>query len=106
MDQTVSISLFTNIHLYDLFENKKKKKYLFLSWKHFEDKYVCWLLMKSDARKHKDPIFGAFHKLNLEDAAKYVNEVRAELLIQHSITSFYFQFSVGYCSIDVSTTVL
>ncbi|XP_043073663.1 sodium/hydrogen exchanger 3.2 [Puntigrus tetrazona] len=43
-------------------------------WNYFEDKYVCWLLMKSDARKHKDPIFGAFHKLNLEDATKYVTE--------------------------------
>uniref|UniRef100_A0A673G313 Sodium/hydrogen exchanger n=1 Tax=Sinocyclocheilus rhinocerous TaxID=307959 RepID=A0A673G313_9TELE len=43
-------------------------------WNYFEDKYVCWLLLKSDARKHKDPIFGAFHKLNLEDATKYVTE--------------------------------
>uniref|UniRef100_A0A8C2EWC2 Sodium/hydrogen exchanger n=1 Tax=Cyprinus carpio TaxID=7962 RepID=A0A8C2EWC2_CYPCA len=43
-------------------------------WSYFEDKYVCRLLMKSDARKHKDPIFGAFHKLNLEDATKYVIE--------------------------------
>uniref|UniRef100_A0A9J8C9L2 Sodium/hydrogen exchanger n=1 Tax=Cyprinus carpio carpio TaxID=630221 RepID=A0A9J8C9L2_CYPCA len=43
-------------------------------WNYFEDKYVCWLLMTSDARKHKDPIFGVFHKLNLEDAKKYVNE--------------------------------
>ncbi|KAG1948684.1 sodium/hydrogen exchanger 3.2 [Pimephales promelas] len=41
-------------------------------WKHFEEKYVCWLLMNSDARKHNDNIFGAFHKLNLEDAKKYV----------------------------------
>ncbi|XP_077051365.1 sodium/hydrogen exchanger 3.2 [Siphateles boraxobius] len=41
-------------------------------WKNFEDKYVCWLLMKSDARKHNDNIFGAFHKLNLEDAKNYV----------------------------------
>lgn len=54
---------------------------LFLSWNYFEDKYVCWLLMKSDARKNKDPIFGAFHKLNLEDAKTYVTEVRAKLLI-------------------------
>ncbi|XP_051729496.1 sodium/hydrogen exchanger 3.2 [Ctenopharyngodon idella] len=43
-------------------------------WKHFEEKYVCWLLMKSEARKHNDQIFGAFHKLNLEDATKYVTE--------------------------------
>ncbi|XP_050992505.1 sodium/hydrogen exchanger 3.2 [Labeo rohita] len=43
-------------------------------WNYFEDKYVCWLLMKSDARKNKDPIFGAFHKLNLEDAKTYVTE--------------------------------
>ncbi|XP_016348092.1 sodium/hydrogen exchanger 3.2 [Sinocyclocheilus anshuiensis] len=43
-------------------------------WKHFDDKYVCWLLMKSDAREHNDPIFGAFHKLNLEDASKYITE--------------------------------
>ncbi|KAK2887477.1 hypothetical protein Q8A67_015705 [Cirrhinus molitorella] len=43
-------------------------------WNYFEDKYVCWLLMKSNARKHKDPIFGAFHKLNLEDAKTYVTE--------------------------------
>ncbi|XP_073678096.1 sodium/hydrogen exchanger 3.2 [Garra rufa] len=43
-------------------------------WNYFEDKYVCWLLMKKDARKHKDPIFGAFHKLNLEDAKTYVTE--------------------------------
>nr|BAB83083.1 Na+/H+ exchanger isoform 3 [Pseudaspius hakonensis] len=41
-------------------------------WKNFEDKYVCWLLMNSDARKHNDNIFGAFHKLNLEDAKNYV----------------------------------
>ncbi|CAM4637041.1 unnamed protein product [Leuciscus chuanchicus] len=41
-------------------------------WKNFEDKYVCWLLMKSNARKHNDNIFGAFHKLNLEDAKNYV----------------------------------
>ncbi|KAK7124523.1 hypothetical protein R3I94_018783 [Phoxinus phoxinus] len=41
-------------------------------WKHFEEKYVCWLLMNSDARKHNDNIFGAFHKLNLEDAKNYV----------------------------------
>ncbi|XP_052390039.1 sodium/hydrogen exchanger 3-like [Carassius gibelio] len=43
-------------------------------WKYFEDRHVCWLLMKSDAKKHRDPIFGAFHKLNLEDATKYVTE--------------------------------
>ncbi|XP_051526678.1 sodium/hydrogen exchanger 3-like [Myxocyprinus asiaticus] len=43
-------------------------------WNNFEDKYICWWLMKSDARKHKDQIFGAFHKLNLEDASKYVTE--------------------------------
>ncbi|XP_067267117.1 sodium/hydrogen exchanger 3.2 isoform X3 [Chanodichthys erythropterus] len=43
-------------------------------WKHFEEKYVCWLLMTSDARKHNDQIFGAFHKLNLEDATSYVTE--------------------------------
>ncbi|XP_016106302.1 sodium/hydrogen exchanger 3-like [Sinocyclocheilus grahami] len=43
-------------------------------WKHFDEKYVCWLLMKSDAREHNDPIFGAFHKLNLEDASKYITE--------------------------------
>ncbi len=86
--------------MYKICMRIEKKPYLFRSWKHFEDKYVCWLLMNSDARKHKDPIFGAFHKLNLEDAAKYVSEVRAELFIQHTITSFYFQFSVGYCSID------
>uniref|UniRef100_A0A8C2EUS7 Sodium/hydrogen exchanger n=1 Tax=Cyprinus carpio TaxID=7962 RepID=A0A8C2EUS7_CYPCA len=54
-------------------------------WSYFEDKYVCRLLMKSDARKHKDPIFGAFHKLNLEDATKYVIEVRVSPV---SISSF------------------
>ncbi|XP_051948888.1 sodium/hydrogen exchanger 3-like [Xyrauchen texanus] len=43
-------------------------------WNNFEDKYICWWLMKSDARKHKDQIFGAFHRLNLEDASKYVTE--------------------------------
>ncbi|XP_048058113.1 sodium/hydrogen exchanger 3.2 isoform X2 [Megalobrama amblycephala] len=43
-------------------------------WKHFEEKYVCWLLMKSDARKHNDQIFSAFHKLNLEDATNYVTK--------------------------------
>ncbi|XP_051992750.1 sodium/hydrogen exchanger 3-like [Xyrauchen texanus] len=43
-------------------------------WNNFEDKYICWWLMKSDARKHKDQIFGVFHKLNLEDATKYVNQ--------------------------------
>ncbi|TRY96396.1 hypothetical protein DNTS_029325 [Danionella cerebrum] len=43
-------------------------------WNHFEDKYVCWLLMSSEARKNKDQIFGTFHKLNLEDATKYVKE--------------------------------
>ncbi|XP_026145868.1 sodium/hydrogen exchanger 3.2 [Carassius auratus] len=43
-------------------------------WKYFEDKYICWLLMKKDAREQQDPIFGAFHKLNLEDAKQYVTE--------------------------------
>lgn len=33
--------------------------------------------MKSDARKQNDNIFGAFHKLNLEDAKNYVTAVRA-----------------------------
>ncbi len=71
---------FSQTYMYNIcMRIKKNIYYLFRSWKHFEDKYVCWLLMKSDARKHKDPIFGAFHKLNLEDAAKYVSEVRAEL---------------------------
>lgn len=41
--------------------------------------------MKSDARKHNDNIFGAFHKLNLEDAKNYVTVVRAKLLIQHTV---------------------
>ncbi|XP_056335790.1 sodium/hydrogen exchanger 3.2 [Danio aesculapii] len=43
-------------------------------WNHFEEKYVCWLLMTSEARKRNDKILDAFHKLNVEDATKYVNE--------------------------------
>ncbi|XP_067281881.1 sodium/hydrogen exchanger 3.2 [Pseudorasbora parva] len=43
-------------------------------WNSFEEKYVCWLLMTSDARKKNDKIFSAFHRLNLEDAKNYVTE--------------------------------
>ncbi|XP_056598130.1 sodium/hydrogen exchanger 3.2 isoform X1 [Triplophysa dalaica] len=51
------------------------------NWNHFEKKYVCWLLMKKDARKINDKILGAFHTLNMEDARNYVleNEVNGSL---------------------------
>jgi len=99
VDQTVSISLYNIYPLYLITFTQFFFSFLFLSWKHFEEKYVCWLLMNSDARKHNDNIFGAFHKLNLEDAKKYVTAVRAKLLIQH-IPSIVLMFNLlAKCSV-------
>ncbi|KAI7798992.1 putative solute carrier family 9, partial [Triplophysa rosa] len=44
------------------------------NWNYFENKYICWLLMKKEARKINDKILGAFHTLNMEDARNYVIE--------------------------------
>ncbi|MCJ8749705.1 hypothetical protein PDJAM_G00179470 [Pangasius djambal] len=43
-------------------------------WKRFEETYITWFLMKSEARKNNDYLFSIFHKLNLEDAVNYVTE--------------------------------
>ncbi|TSO05422.1 Sodium/hydrogen exchanger 3 [Bagarius yarrelli] len=43
-------------------------------WKRFEETYITWFLMKSEARKTQDYLFGIFHKLNMEDAVNYVTE--------------------------------
>ncbi|XP_050992506.1 sodium/hydrogen exchanger 3.1 [Labeo rohita] len=43
-------------------------------WNRFEENYISWLLMKPKARKNRDYLFSIFHKLNLEDAVKYVSE--------------------------------
>ncbi|KAL2079970.1 hypothetical protein ACEWY4_023763 [Coilia grayii] len=43
-------------------------------WNRFEEKYICWLLMKPKPRKSRDYLFNVFHKLNLADAMNYVTE--------------------------------
>ncbi|KAF7669655.1 hypothetical protein LDENG_00159110 [Lucifuga dentata] len=43
-------------------------------WKHFEEKWMSWLLMKPSARKNRDHVFSVFHQLNLKDAISYVTE--------------------------------
>lgn len=44
-------------------------------WKHFEDKWLTWILMKPSARKKNDYLFNVFHQLNMKDALDYVAEV-------------------------------
>uniref|UniRef100_A0A673ZJI7 Sodium/hydrogen exchanger n=1 Tax=Salmo trutta TaxID=8032 RepID=A0A673ZJI7_SALTR len=46
-------------------------------WHNFEERWLCWFLMKPSARKSRDYIFNIFHQLNLKDAMSYVKEVRA-----------------------------
>ncbi|XP_030003715.1 sodium/hydrogen exchanger 3 [Sphaeramia orbicularis] len=43
-------------------------------WKHFEEKWMSWFLMKPSARKKHDLVFDVFHQLNLKDAMNYVAE--------------------------------
>ncbi|XP_062343261.1 sodium/hydrogen exchanger 3-like isoform X1 [Osmerus eperlanus] len=43
-------------------------------WNNFEEKWLCWLLMKPSARKSRDYLFNIFHQLNLKDAMSYVTE--------------------------------
>uniref|UniRef100_A0A673ZJV8 Sodium/hydrogen exchanger n=1 Tax=Salmo trutta TaxID=8032 RepID=A0A673ZJV8_SALTR len=45
-------------------------------WHNFEERWLCWFLMKPSARKSRDYIFNIFHQLNLKDAMSYVKEVR------------------------------
>ncbi|NP_001124467.1 sodium/hydrogen exchanger isoform 3 precursor [Oncorhynchus mykiss] len=43
-------------------------------WHNFEERWLCWFLMKPSARKSRDYIFNIFHQLNLKDAMSYVKE--------------------------------
>ncbi|KAG9339163.1 hypothetical protein JZ751_024021 [Albula glossodonta] len=43
-------------------------------WNHFEERWLCALLMKPKARKSRDYLFSVFHQLNLKDAISYVAE--------------------------------
>ncbi|CAB1314816.1 unnamed protein product [Coregonus sp. 'balchen'] len=43
-------------------------------WHNFEERWLCWFLMKPSARKSRDYIFNIFHQLNLKDAISYVKE--------------------------------
>ncbi|XP_066572117.1 sodium/hydrogen exchanger 3-like [Amia ocellicauda] len=43
-------------------------------WTQFDEKWLCWFLMKPSARKSRDCLFSVFHQLNLNDAISYVSE--------------------------------
>uniref|UniRef100_A0A8C8J7X4 Sodium/hydrogen exchanger n=1 Tax=Oncorhynchus tshawytscha TaxID=74940 RepID=A0A8C8J7X4_ONCTS len=53
-------------------------------WHNFEERWLCWFLMKPSARKSRDYIFNIFHQLNLKDAMSYVKEVRATHQVRES----------------------
>uniref|UniRef100_A0A8C7LZ01 Sodium/hydrogen exchanger n=1 Tax=Oncorhynchus mykiss TaxID=8022 RepID=A0A8C7LZ01_ONCMY len=53
-------------------------------WHNFEERWLCWFLMKPSARKSRDYIFNIFHQLNLKDAMSYVKEVRATHKVRES----------------------
>lgn len=53
---------------------QKGHNYLRDKWKHFEDKWLTWILMKPSARKKNDYLFNVFHQLNMKDALDYVAE--------------------------------
>uniref|UniRef100_A0A8C7LW66 Sodium/hydrogen exchanger n=1 Tax=Oncorhynchus mykiss TaxID=8022 RepID=A0A8C7LW66_ONCMY len=57
-------------------------------WHNFEERWLCWFLMKPSARKSRDYIFNIFHQLNLKDAMSYVKEVRATHKVRESLVRF------------------
>uniref|UniRef100_W5MMV8 Sodium/hydrogen exchanger n=1 Tax=Lepisosteus oculatus TaxID=7918 RepID=W5MMV8_LEPOC len=43
-------------------------------WTQFDEKWLCWLLIKPSVRKSRDYLFSVYHHLNVQDAVSYVSE--------------------------------
>uniref|UniRef100_A0A8C8J7S1 Sodium/hydrogen exchanger n=1 Tax=Oncorhynchus tshawytscha TaxID=74940 RepID=A0A8C8J7S1_ONCTS len=70
-------------------------------WHNFEERWLCWFLMKPSARKSRDYIFNIFHQLNLKDAMSYVKEVRATHQVRESHDNLILQDIVPSVCLDM-----